>query len=252
MPAIQCYSELADEVIVVDGSRSEVLTGLPENVKVINHEWPQEFDWSFIGQQFTRGYQACSGDWVIYLDIDMIFHETDFGLIKRVFEENPNEIALSFWKYQFILPDRYSLKSRLVLAVNKRLVGDRVKFDSGGDLCRPSLDGVELSPDKVKEARIPIYNYEKLTKTREQVFDDVGRMARAWESHFKEPKLGADPEEAFDKWAEMLVGRFQKPQATVKLLDHPQFIVPYLLTLTPEQFGYSGFGLLPTNDYYKD
>lgn len=250
LPAVQCYAELADEVILVNGSQYETFTNLPSNVKLVNHVWPDEFDWKFIGQQFTRGYQACTGDWVLYADIDMLFHETDFSLIRRVFEDNPNQTAMSFWKYQFILPDRYNLKSRLVLAVNKKLLGDRVKFDSGGDLCRPSIDGVEINPSTAMESRIPVYNYEKITKTYSQVSNDVGRMARAWQRHFGEYKLGgADDESAFDEWAKMTKGRFGKPQERIDLLKHPQFIIPAIMNLKPENFGHSGFGMLEVNDY---
>lgn len=250
LPAVQCYAELADEVILVNGSQYETFHNLPSNVKMINHEWPDEFNWKFIGQQFTRGYQACSGDWVLYADIDMIFHETDFSLIRRVFEDNPNQPAMSFWKYQFILPDRYNLKSRLVLAVNKRILGDRVKFDSGADLCRPSIDGVEIDSGKAMESRIPVYNYEKILKNYSQVSNDVGRMARAWQRHFGEYKLGgADDESAFDEWAKMTKGRFGKPQQRIDLLKHPQFIIPAIMNLKPENFGYDGFGMLEVNDY---
>ena len=250
LPAVQCYAELADEVILVNGSQYETFTGLPMNVKLVNNLWPDEFDWSFIGQQFTRGYQACTSDWVLYADIDMLFHETDFSLIRRVFEDNPNQPAMSFWKYQFILPDRYNLKSRLVLAINKRILGDRVKFDSGGDLCRPSIDGVEINPSTAMESRIPVYNYEKIIKTYSQVSNDVGRMARAWQRHFGEYKLGgADDESAFDEWAKMTKGRFNKPQQRIDLLKHPQFIIPAIMNLKPENFGYDGFGMLEVNDY---
>lgn len=250
LPAIQCYSELADEVVVVDGSQYETFHNMPANVRMVEYPWPDEFDWAFIGQQFTRGYEACTGDWVLYADIDMLFHETDFGLIRRVFEENPNTPALTFWKYQFILPDRYNLKSRLVLAVNKKLLGDRVKFDSGGDLCRPSIDGVEIDPSTCKESRIPVYNYEKINKNYNQVTNDVGRMARAWQRQFGEYKLGGeDDESAFDEWAKMLKGRFNKPQQRVGLFRHPQFIIPTITQLKKDQFGYDGFGILELNDY---
>lgn len=249
-PALQCYSELADEVVMVDGSRFETFHNLPNNVNKISSTWEQEFDWKFIGQQFQRGYEAATCDWVIHADLDFLFHETDFSLIRRVLEDNPDEPALSFYKWQFILPDRYNLKSRLVVAVNKKKFGDRIKFDSGGDLCQPSLDGVELKPDNVRESGIPIYNYEKIGKTYDQVVDDVGRMARAWQSHFGVYKLGGpDDESAFDEWAKMLKGRFTKPHKRVDLFKHPQYIIPTIIDLKPGQFGFSGFDMLELNDY---
>lgn len=255
--AFDCYKALADELIIIDGTKGAGVQhwqNYNENKTMMNlpWEWPQDFSWEFIGQQFQRGYEASSGDWVIHADIDFIFHEKDFDQIRKSMEENPKAPALSFWKYQFILPDRYNLKSRLVVAVNKKVYGDRIRFDSGGDLCQPSLDGEEIKPDYVEEAKVPIYNYEKLLKTVPQVEDDVWRMARAWERYFGEPKLGSDPEEAFNEWMIMVRGRFNKPQKKIDITEHPIFVQNTLKTLRPYNWGYSGFGLLGRNKYVED
>jgi glycosyltransferase involved in cell wall biosynthesis len=63
--ALQCYADLADEIIVVNGGE-ELGTVFydKDRFKVINRLWPQEFNWPFIGQQFQRGYEAATGDWV--------------------------------------------------------------------------------------------------------------------------------------------------------------------------------------------
>jgi glycosyltransferase involved in cell wall biosynthesis len=249
--AIQCYRELADEVIIVSGGENPGITKL-DTVKIKYNEWPQEFNWPFIGEQFQRGYEAATGDWVIHADIDFLFHENDFTQIREAMIDHPDAPALSFWKHQFILPDRYNLKSRLVIAVNKGRYGDRIKFNSGGDLCQPSLDGEEIKPDYVEEARVPLWNYEKILKNSNQVTDDCGRMARAWFRHFGEPKLGFDNEGAFDEWVLMMKGRFAKDQQHIKLSAHPKYIQRTIENLQPDQFGYNGFGLFGDNDYMKE
>jgi hypothetical protein len=144
------------------------------------------------------------------------------------------------------------LKSRLVIAVNKAKYGDRISFDSGGDLCQPSLDGQELKPDDVPEARVPFYNYEKMIKNKEQITNDVGRMARAWDRHFKDKRLGYEDADAFREWFQMVYGRFQKPNQQIKLEDHPKFIQKTIYNLKPEQWGHSGFGVLGENNYVKE
>jgi len=224
--SLQCYSELADEVHNIDGVDT----------------WPHEFDWSLIGEHFQTGYETCTGDWVIHADLDFIFHENDYEAIRMACEQT-DAPALSFWKYAFISPNQYNLKSRLVLAVNKAKYGDRIRFDSGGDLCQPSLDGNEIKPDDVPEARIPFYCYEKILKTRGQVEDDVGRMARAWQRHFGEYKLGGpDDESAYQEWYRMVVGRFNKPQENIPLTSHPKVMQETIKNLKPDQFGHSMFG----------
>lgn len=230
--ALKCYNELADEVIVIDGKDT----------------WPQKFSWNLIGQHFQKGYEQATGDWVIHADLDFIFHEKDFDAIRKACEQHPDEPALSMYKYQFILPDRYNLKSRLVILVNKGKFGDRIRFDSGGDLCQPSLDGLYMNPTYLPEARVPFYCYEKLTKTEEQVKDDVVRMADAWYRYFMHYKLGTD-RTAYREWLKMVLGRFKKPQQSISLSQHPKYCQDTILALEPTQWGYDGFGNLPKNEY---
>lgn len=230
--SLACYSQLVDEVYVV------------------GRDWPQEFEWPYIGQQFQGGYEICTGDWVIHADLDFIFHEKDFAAIRKACEDNPAAPGLTFYKHQFMLPDRFNLKSRLVLAVNKGVYGDRIKFDSGGDLCQPSLDGKEIKPEYVPEARVPFYNYEKLTKTEAQIRDDVERMDRAYHRHFGKWLYSDNGDGAYEGWLKMAYGRFNKPSEHIKLEDHPKFIQETIKNLNEDQFGYSMFGL-EVNDYAK-
>lgn len=242
--ALDCYSELADEIVLVNGDTKRIAL-TPGGWHLVYQEWPQEFSWEFIGQQFQRGYEACTGDWVIHADLDFIFHETDFQSIREAFEAHPDAPALSFYKYQFIQPDEYNLKSRLVIAVNKGKYGDRIRFDSGGDLCQPSLDGKELKPEDVPESKLAFYNYEKLIKTEAQIRDDVGRMARAWQRHFGTYKLGGpDDESAWQAWLRMVQGRYSKPQTPFAFDNHPKYVKEVIRNLTPQQWGGGGFGLL--------
>ncbi len=234
----QCRASLgfADTITIIDGKDT----------------WPQEFSWELIGEHFQRGYEQTDADWVLHVDTDFIFHGQDYAAIRAAFERHNDSPALSFWKYQFILPDRYNLKSRLVIAVNKKLLGDRIRFDSGGDLCQPSLDGYELTPDDVPEAKVPFYNYEKLLKSEAQIKDDVGRMARAWQRRFGEFKLGSDDESAYQEWLNMTLGRFKgRGQEEIPLSAHPKVMQETIKNLRPDQWGYSGLNHLPENNYVK-
>lgn len=242
--ALQCYVDLADEVICMDGGFG-AKDGEGPNGKRIAYKWPQEFSWVFIGQQFQRGYEACTGDWVIKCDLDYIFHEKDFGKIRQALKDYPNAPGVSFYKWQFIQPDRYNLKSRLVIAVNKKMYGDRIKFNGGGDLCNVTLDDRLLDLNEMPQSGVPFYNFEKLCKTEEQIKDDAGRMARAWQRHFGEYKLGGpDDESAYEEWWKMTEGRFEKPQEQISIDKLPKYIQETIKNLKPEQFGYNGFGRL--------
>lgn len=246
--ALSCYSGLADEIMVVDGSGSIYKKDPVKdeyNFFVSSPEWPKEFSWEFIGESFQRGYEACTGDWVIHADLDFIFHEKDYDNIRETLERS-DAAALSFYKFQFILPDRYNLKSRLVIAVNKGKYGDRIRFDSGGDLAQPSLDGKYLSPDDVPDSKIGFWNYEKILKTKEQIKDDVGRMERAYKRHFGKTQYGSDGtnEDAYAKWYTAQQGKLNKPQEKVKLEEHPKVMQNTIKNLKPENFGFNGFGMI--------
>lgn len=250
--ASDCYEDLADEVVVVDGTYRFPTTkdqfigelqGEGHN-KVVLNEWPKEFMWDFIGQQFQRGYEACTGDWVIHADLDFIFHEDDFDKIRNACVDWNEYPALTFNKRQFILPDRYNVKSRLVLAVNKRKFGDRIKFNSGSDLCQPSLDGNYISTNDVPNLKIPFYNYEKLLKTKEQIMEDQGRMERAYFRYFGQYQMGSNgtDEDAFQKWYETQKRKLKKPHQKIDLYQHPKYMQDTIEKLKPHQFGHSMFG----------
>lgn len=257
--ALECYTDLADETVIVYGNANASPLDYRNNggrtvhVPCVVDTWPKEFSWPLIGQQFQTGYECCTGDVVIHADLDFIFHEKDFEDIRNAAQLmlDNNLPAMSFYKYQFIQPDRYNLKSRLVIMVNKRDYGGRIKFDSSGDLCQPSLDGRYLSPDSVPQSKIGFYNYEKLAKTKEQIVDDVGRMERAYKRHFGHTQYGSDgtDEDAYTHWLEAQKGKFNKPQEHVKLEDHPKYVQETIKNLNPEQWGYSGFGNLRENNY---
>lgn len=229
----QCYDQaklVFDEVVIVNG----------------NNSWSYDFSWPTIGEHFQMGYEQCNGDWVVHLDSDFFIHENNAIELREAFDQNKDSPALSLWKYQFIQPDRYNLKSRLVVAVNKKKFGDRIRFDSGGDLCQPSLDGKYIQPDSVPEARVPFYNYEKLCKSKSTVKEDVSRMDHAYHRHFNKWLYSTDgsSDSALDGWLKMVKGRFAKPQSSVELESHPKIIIETIKNLKPSMFGYDGWGLL--------
>ena len=234
--AIKCYEDLADKVVIVDGHTT----------------WGQEFHWDVISQHFQWGYDRCDTDWVIHCDLDFVFHQKDFGKIRQALRDYPDSAAVSFYKWQFILPDRYNLKSRLILAVNKKKYGDRIKFNGGGDACQPTLDDRDLDINNIPQSGVPFYNYEKLIKTLPQIADDVGRMDRAYFSKYGAYLYGNGNDfSALDGWFQMVKGRFNKPSKHIPLSDHPKYVQETIKNLTPDQFGFNGLGILEENDYVK-
>ena len=216
-------------MVIIDGSKLPVEyeegLNLKTTDKIILFEWPEEFDWKFIGGQFQRGYDACTGSWIIRADCDYFFHEDDFEEIRQYLEKCDAPVA-TMPKRQFLLADRSRVKSRVPIAFNKGKYGNRIKLNAGGDLCQPSLDGKELKPDDLPEIsrrelvmvsegvtdkqlvkRLPGYdkrkgytfvqkrgitfwNFDFCWKTKDVVEKDYGRFARAWHKTFGNWALG--------------------------------------------------------------
>ena len=114
--AINCYKELGDELIIV------------------GDDWPDEFKWDHIGKTFQKGFDECSGDWVIRMDLDYFFHEKDLNDIKNFLNSNTEQPAVAFPQYQFFTPDRFQVKTKICVALNKKEFPD-IKLNGGGDLC---------------------------------------------------------------------------------------------------------------------
>lgn len=232
---LEMAADIFDEITIIDGAET----------------WPQEFNWPIIGQHFQKGYDQCKSDWVVHLDTDFFFHQKDKGKIRQALRDFPGSPGVSFYKHQFILPDRFNLKSRLVLAVNKKEFGNRITFSGGADLCQPQLDGRDLSLDTMPQAGVAFYNYEKMLKTKEQIMDDQGRMERAYYRHFGYYQLAKDDtdQSAYEGWLQMQRGRFNKPQEKIPLSSHPQYVQETIKNLRPDQWGYNGFGLMEGKVY---
>ena len=224
--ALSCYEDLADEVV-----RS-------------GENWPYEFSWDYIGKTFNDSFNKATGDWVIRMDLDYFFHQDDFGIIINDLEKNFDKPAVAFPKVQFFTPERYALKTNIVIAYNKKKYPG-IKLNGGGDLCLPTLNGKEILPDEVPISKAWLWNYDCMFKTRDVIAEDRSRFARAWYRHFQDwgNEEGDDPDKAFENWMEMIKGRYQKHSKTIDIENHPKYILEKIKNLDETQFGHSAFGL---------
>lgn len=223
--SLSCYEDFSDELIVV------------------GENWDYEFNWVKIGNVFQEGFNKCSGDWVIRMDLDYFFHENDLNVLRESLEKFKGSPAITFSKHQFFTPDRYDLKSKICIAFNKRLYPD-IKLNGGGDLCQPTLNGVEILPESMPEISVPIWNYDTVFRTKEVISKDRARFARAYNRHFQDWGKGrGTPEEAFDAWFKMIKSRYKLHNKYIEIDEHPKYIKKKLKNLNPNQFGYNAFGL---------
>ena len=246
---ISCMVNFLDEILIVDafsndGSIKKIKELFGNKVKIIQNKWQEEFDWKHIGKTFTLGYKNCKSDFIIRFDCDYIIHEDDFEDI-RSFLKDCDAPVVCMVKRQFLKYNSYAVKALVPIAFNKKKYGNRIKLDSGGDLCQPSLDGKEINKDempiiarkeyhiiddsadpklvsrrleKVKTDNIGLYsyndfisiwNYECLKRTKNVQAKEFYRFARAWGRTFGKNLFGIQSQsDSIREFLRMQTGRY--------------------------------------------
>ena len=224
--ALKCYEDFADEVIIV------------------GKNWPEEFSFDYIGKTFQEGFDLCTGDWVIRMDIDTFFHQNDKDKLYKILLRNKYSPGIAFPKFQIFTPDRFDIKAKMCIAFNKKNYS-KIKLNGGGDLCDPTLDGNLLNQYNLPNERMPIWNYDSVFKTKEIISADRARFARAWKSYFDNwgNRGGGSEDEAFKAWFMMIEDRYKKHTLKLKIHNHPKYIIEKIKNLEEKQFGYDAFGL---------
>ena len=227
--ALECYEDLGDEVIIV------------------GKDWPEKFVWDHIGKTFQEGFDKSSGDWAIRMDLDYFFRKKDIVKIKSFLSKNMDYPVVAFPQYQIFTPDRYQLKTRLCIAINKKKFPN-IKLNGGGDLCQPTLNGEQLVHKNAPYLNVPIFQYDSIFRTKEIISKDRARFANAWFDYFGNwgDRGGPTPEEAYNAWFGMIKERYKFHVLKLKISDHPIYIRERLLNLSQDQFGFDAFGLKNT------
>ena len=232
--ALSCYEFFANEVVVV------------------GDDWPEEFTWDHIGKTFQEGYEKCTSDWVMRMDIDYFLHQKDKHKLYKTLEKYKDYPVISLPQYQIFTPDRYQIKTRLCLVFNKKKYKN-ILLNGGGDLTLATINGELIDPKKTPMVNIPIYQYESTFRTKEILEQDRARFARAWFRYFNtyESRGGSTPKGAYNAWFEEIKKRYPKHSFRLEIEDHPKFIIEKLSTLDDNQFGKSAFGLAGITKFEK-
>ena len=267
--AIDCYLDLADEVVVVygNGKKDEYLLSstyknrVPygKELKVVDVSWSYEWNWIELPRHLNAGLDECTGDWVIRFDIDQLMSKTEFSNLKQEIEKKcPSDVdVVSIQQMNTIYKKRYHLKvgKHIILRNSAK---KKIRFGKmiGGktDLCQL----VEVKEyEKVNDYKLPVgikpahfrtgrhfWNYNYLFKTKELALEELMRFSRAHERYFGNHIWGTTKEQALEKFLKMMKGRYENAIHTYKLYDHPEYIRKEVETLQPEQFGFNAWNLL--------
>ena len=224
--ALECYEDFADEIVVK------------------GQDWPYDFSWDLIGKTFQSGFDEARGDWAIRMDIDYFFHEKHIKTLPKVLRKYDNFPGIVFPQFQFFTPNRFQVKTRLCIALNKKRFPN-IKLNGGGDLCLATLNDELLPINRLPNVNIPIYQYDSMFRTKEIISEDRARFAKAWKNYFNDfgNRGGENPDKAFESWFKDIEIKYKKHTNRLNLEKHPKYIQNKIENLSDNQFGYSAFGL---------
>jgi hypothetical protein len=265
--ALTCYLNFADEVIVVNGGNPftfREVSKLPNkevdnecDLKFVNLEWPQEWNWVELPRHLNAGRKECTGDWIIKTDIDQFFHEKDFKAVREKLAECPQECQVAtFQKMSMTYGKKYYQKGGQPIAFrNNPEIAIGQNLDKETDLCFPIkqtgyhiIDTKEVFYEMPQGKDLPTFktgisywNYDSSFKTADLVKKEFWRFSRAYYKYFKKWKFGNTEEKSFQLFKDMMKSRHERAPYTYSLKDHPKYIRKAIEELKPEQFAYNGW-----------
>lgn len=242
LETINCCLDFADEILLVDGGTNDgSFEKLPKDkrIKIMKREWPDNSDWNYLTQQYDFGLQNLSTDWRIKMDADYVFHEDDVKSIKQFLEQNQDKKIVSFEKCGFNLIDRYRVKTKVGLAVNKKLDpnihwNSNDKYQSGD---------VVLEEETWTPSGIKVWVYDNCFKNKKNIGKVMNKFAKAcWNKYGK--NWGYESEKKalwfFIKLARTRIESYQ--QNIIRLEEHPKYIQEKIKNMNKKMLGFSLFG----------
>jgi hypothetical protein len=247
--AINCYKDLANEVVVVAGGKNIKRF---DGVKYIRYDWEWEFDWTEIPKHMNAGLEACTGDWVIRMDLDTFFYEDDFDKIRHTLKKTDKDVV-TFEKFNLITTDRVIQKCSIPLAIrNDKNIKLGKAVDKKTDLCWPIYVDKQIdkhlyqgrSVGSQEKCSVHAIVYDCTFKTKEQVIKNFWRFSKAHNSYFGGWQWGENATEAYETFLDMMRGRNKRSR---KFNRHPKYIKKRVNNIKINQFGYNGWGQLNDN-----
>lgn len=261
--AIESYRDFADEVVIVYGGNDdadEVLNTKDTDI-VVKKPWKYDFSWETIAQHFNAGLEACTGDWIMKMDIDYIIHERDMKQLRAKMEQGWNKgiPLMSFMKFTVLNQHRAYEKVHLPFIIRKDKRNE-IKFGipnddptsawgypilvNGFDEKRGLPTGRSITDSHVMSTGIRMYNYDNTFRNKKITGEHFLRFSNAREKAGFPREWGSTEDEALMKFCSMMWSRINKTQKCykpLKLEDHPKYIRDRINNLTPDLYGHSSW-----------
>jgi len=268
--AIESYLDFADEVVIVSGNNDTTNLFInnfsgecmqKDKIKIVEMPWKYDFSWETIAQHFNKGLEACTGDWIMKMDIDYIIHERDMKTLRAKMLEGwkKNYPLMSFMKFTVLNKDKAYEKVHVPFIIRKEK-RDEIRFGiptddhksawgypilvKGFDKKRGLPTGTSIPDNYIMSTSTRIYNYDNTFRNKEKTGEHFLRFSLAGERAGFNRNWGSTREEALNMFCSMMWSRIRKTQECYKpltLADHPKYIRERIKELTPDLFGHSSW-----------
>lgn len=251
----------ADEVIVVCGDPSDeplIRNHFTDTNKIIfvHLFWPEEWSWEELPKHLNAGLREAHGDWLIRFDIDYVFPD-DFGKrVRDALAQIADMRIATFQKFSCVAGNRFYQKGGVPLGLNlgfksEMAFGEATNKET--DLCYPIIvegtnsKGIpcgKFPEELMGRTGLSFFNYDYTFKTMEFTAKEFFRFSKAYERFFGTTFWGHSEDESLAKFINMQKTRYPKCRYKFPASSQPRWIMKKVKELTPEQFGYDGWGLL--------
>ena len=279
--SIRSWLTILDELIVVDGGSTdgtiEAIEAIRDNrIKIINNEktkWPEDWDYSKMGENFNIGLENCTGDVVLKFDADYVLHED--GKMREAIQQgfDQEKMTFSFVRRNFILSDRFFVKSKKTLGINMTKVKEITKdLKYGFDLKKWGW-GYEFIIPKKKEHGIwfgdmirakqidwlcpsAVFNYDYMFADKETTKKARFRHYRA---HYRQQSYMFDvgdnyndPKTSWEAYKGQLGKNMKLLQEQLDITDHPVLVQKKIKKMTEDNQGHNCWGWYDTSRYFQN
>lgn len=257
--SFRSYLAQADEVIVVDGGSEDLITPFPleDKLKIIKKPDPAIWTWSEHAKNLNLALEKATGDWIIKADIDWVFHELFHKELRNKLGQLDTLVA-TMQKYTYYPRRRFVQKGQIPMIVNgkyKHLIRFGKDPKTYTDLTYPITWKGEMDEEGVPLGKLitekdwgktglKFWNFDYTFKTLENAKKLFLRSSISHKTYFGETAWGETEEKAFQVFMDNMRGKFCRSLDIIDGNDIPKYIKERVATLTPEEFGYDGWGML--------
>lgn len=255
--SFQSYLDFADEVIVINGGEEDLQFTDNKKLIIINKPDPPVWTWAEHAKNLNLALEKATGDWIIKVDIDWIFHQKTMAELRQKLSTYQAHVV-TMQKMTFYPKMRYVQKGEIPNIINAKYK-KTIKFGRDkqqySDLTYPIATTGALDKDGVAlgnlvgqkywaKSGVEFWNFDYTFATIELMRKKWLRMSASHKEYFGETTWGETEEKAEELFLRNMRGKFRRGLDIVDITMLPKYIHERIQNLQPEQFGHSGWDLL--------